>query len=451
MPAFHALSPDVRRELRATLDLAWPVVITQLGTMAMSLVDIAMVAPLGADALAGVGIGNSIHWMTVTLLFGVLLALDPLISQAFGAKELDRVPQLAWQGAWIALFGGAAVGALHLGARWIFDALQQPDAVAAEATTYFGGLAAGVVPFLLFVVGRALLGGMSVTRPVMVITLAANGVNALADYALIQGNLGAPRLGVLGAGMATTTTRWAMVLALGIYLLRYRDRLDLSIRRPELQRIRRILRLGMPIGLQNAAEFGVFAAAGTFAGWLGAEALAAHQVALNLAAFAFMVPVGVSVAAAIRVGQAIGAGDPAGAALAGRVAMALGAGFMALTGLFFVSFPALLAARFGGEAEVVELATGLLRIAAAFQVADGIQVVASGALRGAGDTHTAMVANLLAHWCFGLPLGYLLAFQADLGAFGLWWGLTGSLTLAAALLAGLFLRGGWQRLGRVHA
>ncbi|MEY3012751.1 MAG: Multidrug resistance protein MdtK [Pseudomonadota bacterium] len=450
-PRGALLSPAVRQELRATLELAWPVVVTQLGTMAMSLVDIAMVAPLGADALAGVGIGSSIHWMFATLLFGVLLALDPLISQAWGAGEHERVPILAWQGTWIAIFGGAVVGLLHLNGRWIFTLLDQPDAVADQAAAYFGGMAGGVMPFLLFVVGRSLLGGMGITRPVMVVTLLANGVNALADWVLIRGAFGAPKLGALGAGLATTTTRWAMVVALLLYLLRFRQRLDLRPRRPDAARIARIFRIGMPIGLQNAAEFGVFAAAGTFAGWLGAEALAAHQVALNLAAFAFMVPVGVSVAAAIRVGQAIGAGAPDDAARAGKVAMALGAAFMAATGLVFLSFPGLLAERFGGEPEVIARATDLLRIAAAFQVADGIQVVASGALRGAGDTRTAMVANLIAHWCFGLPFGYALAFWAGLGAKGLWWGLTGSLIVAAALLAGLFLRGGWRRLGRVHA
>ncbi len=441
----------LRVEVARTFALAWPVVLTQVGTVSMSLVDLAMVAPLGADAIGAVGIGSSAFWLAATILFGVLLALDPLISQAWGAGERSRVGALAWQGGYIGIIGGAIACLCCLDTRALFDFVEQPAEVARLADQYLFGLSAGFIPFFVFVTGRSLLSGMSIVRPVMVIILIANGFNVVADYALIRGEFGLPALGVYGAGLATTTTRWMMTAMLLLYVASLKVGLDLRPRLPDLSRLRRIFSLGLPIGLQNFAEFGVFSAAGVFAGWLGATALAAHQVALNLVSFAFMVPVGVSVAVAVRVGHEIGAGNPDGAALAGRVGIAIGAGFMALSGIVFLSVPEVLAAAIGADGDVFALATQLLRIAAAFQIADGIQVVAAGALRGAGDTRSSMVANLVAHWCFGLPLGYVLAFKIDLGVVGLWWGLTGSLVFAAVLLLRLFLRGGWRRIGRVHA
>ena len=442
----------VRAEIRATMALAWPVIVSQLGVMAMGLVDVAFVAPLGADALGGTAIGNSAHWMVVTFGFGVLQALDPLLAQAWGAGERDRLGTTVWQGIWLALSFGVAGMVLTLQPRWLFDVLAQPRAVGDLAASYLGALAPGIVPFLLFVVGRSLLAAMGITSPVMVITLLANLVNAGLDATLIHGWLGAPAMGVYGAGLATTLTRWAMVAALAWVVWRKRATIDLRPVAPIAARLRRLWSLGSPIATQNMAEFGVFGAASMFAGWLGASALAAHQIALNLAAFVFMVPVGISIAAAVRVGNAIGAGNPDGAALAGRVALGLGAGFMAIGGVVFLGAPALLASTFaGGDPVLVDLAAQLMRIAAAFQIADGIQVVASGALRGAGETRRPMVANLLAHWCFGLPLGWVLAFPLGMGVHGLWWGLTGSLVVAATLLATLFLRGEWRRIGRVHA
>jgi MATE family multidrug resistance protein len=451
IPAPGAAAGGWQTELRATVTLAWPVVLTQLGAMALGLVDVAMVAPLGAEALAAVSIGNSVHWMGLTVLFGTLLALDPLISQAWGAGERGRVGVLVWQGVWLSIAAGAVAGLASVETGWLYRLLDQPPAVGDLANAYGAGLVGAFIPHLLFTVGRSVLGGAGITKPLALIMLAANLANAAADAALIHGWLGAPALGVYGAGLATTISRWLMAGAIAaVVWRRLRGELDLRPRPLEPARLRRVLALGLPIGLQNFAEFGVFAAAGVFAGWIGAVALAAHQVALSLAAMAFMVPVGVSVATAIRVGHAIGAGRPDAAALAGKVGMALGGGVMACSGAVFLAAPGALASLFGGEAEVIAQATPLLRIAAAFAVVDGVQVVAAGALRGAGDTRTSMLANVLSHWLVGLPLGYALAFPLGLGAQGLWWGLTGSLALGATLLSWLFLRGGWRRIGPVH-
>lgn len=441
-----------RQEVRATLSLAWPVIISQLGAMAMGLVDVAFVAPLGAEALGGVAIGNAMHWLVLTFVFGILQALDPLLAQAFGAGERDQLGSVAWQGVWVALGCGGIAAALTWDARWVFVAIGQPAAVVDHAASYLQAMAPGIQGFLLFVVGRILLAGMGSTRPIMVVILVANLLNALLDWMLIYGKLGAPAWGVVGAGVATSVMRWATVLAVIVVVRRYAVGVSLAPVAPSWPRLRRIFAIGAPIGTQNVAEYGVFAAAGTMAGWLGATQLAAHQVALNLAAFVFMVPVGIGIAASVRVGQAVGAGDPEGAARAGRVALGLGAGFMGCGALAFLSLPEVLARPFvGNEPAVLAQAAALLRVAAAFQIADGVQVVASGCLRGAGETRGPMLANLVAHWGFGMPLAWALAFPVGLGAAGLWWGLTGGLVVAAMWLAVLFLRGGWRRIGRVRA
>lgn len=442
----------MKSELSATWRLAWPVVVTQLGVMCMGLVDAAMVGPLGADALAAVSIGGSLWFTAASLLLGVVMALDPLVSQAWGAGERGEVGALYWQGIWVAASTGLVLSVAFLDTTAVFRLLGQTEAVSELAGIYVRGRVGSVLPFLLFAVGRSLLNGAGVTRPVMFIAVAANLFNYLADSALIEGRFGAPALGVQGAGLATTATQMAMMLALWAVLRTPRfAELDLRFRAPDPARMMAIVRLGLPIGGQLVAEFGVFAAAATIAGQVSALSLAAHQIAMGLASFNYMVPLGVSIAASIRVGQAVGAGDLDAADRAGRLALGLGGGVMAILGMVLLITPEPLAALFSPEAEVIETAVDLLRIAAAFQVFDGVQCVAGGCLRGAGDTRAAFAANVLAHWLIGLPLGWFFAMRLHMGVRGVWWGLVFSLGLASLLLAGRFLRGGWRELGRATA
>ncbi len=442
----------VRAEVRAMWQLAWPVIVTQIGVITMGLVDAAMVGDLGADALAAVSIGGSLWFTCGSLLLGTVMALDPLISQAWGAGERAEAGAWFWQGIWLALGLGGALSLAMLHTEPIFALLGQAPEVGRLADVYVGARAWAMAPFLVFAVGRSMLNGVGDTRPVMVIAVVANLVNWAADAALIHGRFGMPALGVEGAGYATTATQMAMCVALfGVLRApRYREA-DLRPQLPTRAAQWTILRLGLPIGGHLVAEFGVFAAAGVIAGQVSAVALAAHQIALGLASFNYMIPLGVSIAASVRVGQAIGAGRPDEAALAGRVALGLGAIAMAVMSVPFLLVPAFLAQWFTPDAEVLALAVELLAIAAAFQVFDGVQCVAGGCLRGAGDTRAAFVANLVAHWTMGLPLGWALAIPLGGGVHGVWWGLVASLGFAAVLLGLRFLRGRWRALGRVAA
>jgi multidrug resistance protein, MATE family len=439
-----------RGEARSTLRLAGPVVVAQLGMMTMGLVDILMVGPLGAEALAAVSLGNALFFALLIFCGGVLMALDTLVSQAVGAGEAGRAGALLWQGAWLALVLGLGLNLLFLDVEWVLVLLRQPEEVVGPTGDYLWARSFSAVPFLAFAACRGLLNGIGDTRPVMIVTLVANVVNLLADAVLIHGLLGAPALGVLGAGVATSVVRWFMLGAI-VWVLRdprYR-RYDLSARRPGPAEVWRIFRLGLPIGAQFLVEVGLFSATGILVGWLGAIPLARHQIALTCASFTFMVPLGLGVAATVRVGHAVGRGDPVAAMIAGRAALALGLLSMIVPSLVFLLAPSLLARAFTADPEVIAGAATLLRIAAVFQLADGLQAVAAGCLRGAGDLRAPLVANLVSHWVVGLPLGAGLAFGLGWGTAGLWWGLTVALTLVALILAWRFLRGGWRRLSRL--
>ena len=279
----------------------------------------------------------------------------------------------------------------------------------------------------------------------LLITIVANAINLVADWALIFGHLGAPEMGVRGAALATTIVRWAMLFAMTAWMClpRYR-RYQLTPQLPSRTRVIQILRLGLPIGAQISVEIGVFNAVAVLIGWLGAVALGAHAITMSIASLAFMVPLGVSIAASIRVGQALGRGSPAAAAAAGRAALVVGTGFMVVTATTMALIPETLARLFTADQAVIALAVGLIQVAAVFQIFDGAQVVGCGCLRGTGDTRTPLLANLVAHWCVGLPLGYYLTFYTDFGARGLWAGLTVGLALVSVALMGRFLRGSWQ-------
>jgi MATE family multidrug resistance protein len=282
----------------------------------------------------------------------------------------------------------------------------------------------------------------------MVIVLAANVVNALANWVLVYGNLGAPALGVTGSGMATSLSNLFQFVCIALYVRNSRFAVT-EQRRPTLAGMRQLLRIGLPMGMHQALEVGIFALAAILMNFFGAVPMAAHQIAIQLASCSFMVAVGCSVAAATRVGQALGRGDVQAAERAGWLSIAVGVGFMAGSALFFLSFNEPLIRLFTDDAAVIVLGASLLKIAGAFQLSDGIQAVTSGALRGAGDTKFSLYASLTGYWLVGLPLCGLLGFYFEGGPKGLWWALVAALTVTALILLARFRNGGWKTLGRL--
>jgi MATE family multidrug resistance protein len=425
-------------EARAMLALALPVVVSELGWMAMSLVDTIMVGRLGKEAIGAVGLGNIVFYSVVVFGIGLVMGLDTLVSQAFGAGNLPDCHRSLVQGVYLSLAASPLLMAAVAACVPLLELAGIEPAVASLASPYLGIMNWGLAPLLVFFALRRYLQGMNLVMPALVSLLVANLANWFGNWVLVYGHLGAPAMGVRGSAWATVISRFAMLAMLAGWALTHAARhrtglLDASLR-PDVARLRRLLALGLPAGVQYSLETLVFGAAAFLAGRLGATALAAHEVVLQVAATAFMVPLGVSAAGSVRVGQAIGRGDPAGAARSGWVALAIGAGFMAISALTMIAVPGPILGRFTTDAGVLATSRSLLLAAALFQVFDGTQVVGAGALRGLGETRLPMCANLFAHWAIGLPIGYLLAFPGRWGALGLWMGLASGLIATATII-----------------
>ena len=432
-------------ELLASARLALPVVAVQLGVMLMSTVDTAMLGRVSAAALASAAIA---HVVSITLLMfgaGTLSALDPLVSQAFGAGDRGAVGGHLQRGLVLAVALALPVSLLMIDIGPLLRALGEPAGVAAGATLYLRLLIAGNLPLLLFHVLRQSLQAMSIVRPALYAIAAGNLVNALANYALIFGHWGCPRLGAPGSACATAAARWAMFLWLLLAARRplrenveglsgWRGLRGVWRRTGGWRPMARMLRIGLPIGLHLTIELLLFVAIALLMGRFGTEAIAGHQVAILLCSVSFMVPVGIAGAAMTRVGNAIGRADLPAARRTAAVCLGLGAGVMSLFAALFALAPRQLAALFTPDPAVIAAAAVLLPIAAAFQIFDGTQAVSAGILRGTADTALPAAAAVLGYWLLGLPAGCLLAFSYGFGPRGLWWGATVGLGIVAVLL-----------------
>jgi MATE family multidrug resistance protein len=419
--------------------LAGPVVLAELGWMTMGVVDTIMVGRLGPEAIGAVAVGNALfHALSITGV-GLLLGLDTLVSQAFGAGDVEDCHHSLLQAVYISLaMSPLLTGAVLLAAPFLQTWGLHPD-VLGGSIAYMKVVAWSTFPLLLFTALRRYLQGMGLVRATMVVLVSANLVNVLVNWLLIFGRAGFPAMGVEGAAWATFLSRLYMCLGLMVYIA-YREHpapagLAAVPWKPDLRRIRRLLKLGLPAAMQIGLEVGVFATATTLAGTLGPVDVVAHQIALNCAALSFMVPLGVSAAGAVRVGQALGRRDLVGARWAGWTALFLGAGFMLCMGVLFLAAPRPIIRIYTTDAAVISTGVSLLALAAAFQLFDGVQVVATGILRGAGDTRTPMLTSLLCYWLLGLPVGYYLCFSLGWGVQGIWMGLSlGLITVGIILL-----------------
>ena len=452
-------TPDLARaELRALNRLALPLVFANVGQVMIGVVDTAIVGRLGGVELAGAGLGNSIYFTIAVLGVGVMSGLDPLLAQAFGARESDRAFLLFRQGAWLAIFLGLPLCAVALGIGRALEPFGIQANVAAGAQDYLAGRAPGLLPLLLFVGLRSLLQAANTVRSLIAATAAANALNlvlgvglAFGDRALAEVGLapiGLPALGVLGVAIAGSAATLLQVLVLLGAAGRLRGPASLPAL-PHAPSVLRVFRLGAPIGGQMLAEFSAFALVHVLVGVLDGDALAGHQLAITLASATFMVPLALGNAASVRVGRAIGSGDTPRARLAGLVAIGAAAAFMSVAAFALILGPKSLARLFTDQPEVLSAAVPLLLIAAVFQISDGVQAVAAGALRGAGDTRVPLVLNLFGHYIVGLPAGIVLAHVCGFGARGLWWGLSIGLGCVALGLTLRFVRFTSRTVARV--
>lgn len=422
------------------LRLAIPVVVAELSWTAMSTVDTIMVGRLSAEAIGAVALGSAIFLGVTIFGMGLLLGLDTLISQAFGAGNLRDCQRSLVHGLYLAFILTPPLTLVLHGIVWLLPSFGIQPRVLELTIPYMRPIVWSLLPLLLYAASRRYLQATGHERVVMVAFLSANLLNAFVNWTLIFGKLGLPRLGVAGAAWATFLSRVFMAAFLLVAIVHYDRRgsrelfpLPLGIEWP---RLKRLLDLGMPAALQITVEVALFSAATALAARLDAASLAAHQIAITVASTTFMVPYGVASAAAVRVGQAVGRRDIDGVVRAGWMGIALGVSFMATAALALWIFPGAIISFFTTDASVLGVGVSLLAVAALFQLFDGLQVTTIGVLRGLGDTRTPMFAALIGYWVLGLPAGWALAFPAGFGVRGLWFGmLVGLFTVGVALLA----------------
>ncbi len=415
--------------------IAAPIVLINVGVQSMGVVDTLMVGRLGGDAIASVALGNFYFFNVSVFGLGLLCALDPVIAQAVGAGDHEGVARGLQRGIVMALVVALGVMLVLMPGERLLHLLGQPDVVVDDTAAYARRRALGVIPFLLFNVFRQTLQALGPVRPILWAVLAANIVNAFANWVLIGGRLGAPALGVVGSGYATALAMWTLapLLLLFAWPLLKESITPWRAETLHLAPLGRMLRIGMPIGAQWFFESFAFGLTTLFMGLLGAASLAGHEIALNMAALTFMVPLGISGAAAAVVGRAIGRGDLPSARRDAFAAVICGVGFMCVSAFVFVAAPQWLATRYTTEEATVAIAVSLIPLAGVFQVFDGLQAVTSGVLRGTGDTRIPALLHVVAFWGVGVPLGAYLGFRTPLRERGFWWGLVAGLAVAALL------------------
>jgi multidrug resistance protein, MATE family len=436
----------LRGEIRVLSRLATPVALTQLSSMLLWTIDFLMVGRIGVEAINAVALGRLWVMGTSMAAIGLLFGIDPIATQAHGARDRDRLGDVLLHGSALALAAAAPLALLWFATGPVLLAFGQDPATVAVAARYVQAQIPALPFFLLFMLVRQYLQARGIVRPAMWIAFGAIAFNGFLNWLLIFGEWGLPRMGAVGAGVATAITQVAMLAALLFAVRRFRlqrgARTVLDPRALRPRRVAEIAALGAPVAFQLALEYWAFAIASLWAGRLGAAELAAHSIVLNLASLSYMVPLGISSGATTRVGHRIGARDPAGAGRAAWVALGLGGGTMLTFGAFFVVGRHWIPLGFTVDGAVVALAASLLPIVAAFQLFDGLQVVGAGVLRGMGEMRPAALANLVGFYALGLPLGGWLGSADRLGLRGIWWGLAlGLFTVAVFLVVRILVRG----------
>lgn len=432
-------------ELRRLLRLAGPLMVNSLSIAGMQFADAVMAGRLGARALAAVAVGASVWFLGFMVCLGVMMAISPIAARHYGAGESRLIGRYTRQGTLL----GVIMGAIVIAAGWL---LAEPALVfigvdpGFRGTTiaYVQAITLGAPAICVFLALRFTTEGIGYTTPMVYLSLFGLTCNVFLNWVFMYGHFGAPAMGAVGCGVASGITMWLMMLLLGAYVYRHPRYRPLEIfarvPRPRAPVLREILGLGAPIAITITAEAGLFSAVSILVGTLGAEITAAHQIAINFASTMFMVPLALSAATTIRIGHALGAGNPPAARFSGSVGIGACAAFMTASALFMLLFRDGVVTLYTRDPAVREIAIGLLFIAAVFQIADGIQVGAAGALRGYKDTRVPMVITTFAYWALAFPFAWLAAVTYRAAPSWIWGGFVIGLSVAAVLLTFRFRR-----------
>ncbi len=428
-----------KQHIKETVKLAIPVALGQLGQIMFGVVDSLMVGRVGAEPLAASALVNGLFFLIMVLGIGLSMAVTPLVAIAKGGKNHQECGIILRQSLLVNVVFAIILNVIIYFMAEAIPFLGQSAEVTRLAISYMHILSFSVLPFMLFQTYRQFVEGLSDTKPPMYAALTANIVNALVNYVLIFGKLGFPAMGLDGAGIATVSTRSFMAMFIIYYVIKnakYKE-YDPSLKFKRIDKIiiKKIISIGLPSGFQYAFEVGAFAFAAVMVGWIGATAQAAHQIAINLASISYMVVLGISSAGTIRVGGKLGEKDYQGVRKAGFSALLLSVLFMTSTGLLFILLRYFLPKLYIDDPTVIQTAATLLLITAVFQIADGIQAVGLGILRGLTDVKFPLYIAIFAYWVISLPTGYILGFIYELGAVGIWIGLSTGLFSAAILLS----------------
>lgn len=432
------------RETAALLRLAGPLIANNLALAGMTFTDTVMAGRIGTRDLAAVGVGNALYHAAFLFGLGILMAMSPITAQAFGAGREREIGHYVRQSGWIALAIAVATMILMHNAGPLLALMGISEGFRPLAADYVAAVSYGAPAIFSYLVLRFASEGLGHTRPIAIVALLALVCNAIADWVLMYGKFGLPALGAVGCGYATALTQWLMLAFMLHYVVRGSPHVYSGLRifarfeRPHPRKIAEVLRLGVPIGVGVLAEVGLFSAAALLVGRLGSAAAGAHQVAINYAATMFMVPLGIHSATMARVGQKAGRGDLAGARFTGFTGIGACTLFMTASALVMLSFRGPIISLYTNDPAVWTIANGLLLMAAIFQISDGVQAGAMGALRGLKDTTVPMALSILAYWGVGFAFAWYTVVVLGRGPTWVWAALAAGLTVAAVLLTGRF-------------
>lgn len=435
----HVEQRQLGTELRALMRVAGPLIVNFLAIAGIHFADAVMAGRLGADVLAAVAVGGSVWMLGFTLCLGILMSISPIVSRLFGAGDLPLVGRYVRQGMWLGLMLGTTILILARAYAEPVLAFIGIDPGFRDLTVgYVKAIMFGMPAIAMFLVFRFTTEGIGMTRPIMYTSLFSLGCNVFGNWVLMYGNLGAPALGAVGCGLSSAITIWLMTTGLGVYVYlhpRYRP-LDIFVKLAPVRGpiLKEMLTLGIPIAVMITAESGLFSAVAILIGTIDAQTAAAHQIAINFASTMFMIPLALSSATTVRVGHALGAGDLDAARFRGWIGITASAVFMTCAALFLLTFRDAVVGLYTDDGTVQRIALSLLLMATFFQVADGIQIGAAGALRGYKDTRVPMVINTFAYWVLAFPLAYLAAVTYRAPPHYIWAGFVLGISVAAVML-----------------